>query len=330
MMDIHKIEMAPVCRMDLNMFSEVPGPYCMSFGFDIGMLAKSIEACGIINAPFIVSNKDGGVEVVSGYRRILALKGMNAGKVVCRDLFDSGLSPFELLLFNLYDNLGTRPFNTVEKGMILNRMHGLIDKTLMVNQYMPLLDLPSHEPTLDLLIQMDKELENDEKEYLATGAISLSMVRMLLEMGVEERRAVFRIISDLKLNMNQQKQFMDYILDISHKDSLSYVRLLNDPEIRRIRSDEGLNTPQKAKKVLGLLRRLRFPSLISAEEAFHKRLAGLRLAKGVSIHAPEYFETDDYRLEISFSDGMDLRKKMDALYRTEGLEGLGDPWRDVS
>ena len=88
--------------------------------------------------------------------------------------------------------------------------------------------------------------------------------------------------------------------------------------------------PQKAKKALTFLRGLRFPSLINTEEAFHKRLAGLHLAKGVSINAPENFETNSYSLEITFADGMDLRKKMDALYKTEGLEKLGDPWRHIS
>lgn len=328
-MDINQIKKAPIYQVDLKAFDELPGPYCMSFGFDMEILPKSIEACGIINPPLIVKNRDGGVDMVAGYRRMLAMKRMKWESVPCRDLSDAGLSPFDLLLVNLYDNLGTREFNAIEKGMILNRMYGITHEIATVKQYMPLLDLPSHKPLLDLLIKMDKELENDVKEYLAKGHLSLSVVRLLLEIGVEDRRVAFQLISDLRLNKNQQKQLMDYLLDLSHKDGMYHSGLINDPEIKQIRSDKGLNTPQKAKKVLRFLRRLRFPSLINAEEAFHKRVAGLNLAKGVSINAPEYFEKDTYRLEISFTDGMDLRGKMDALYQTKGLEGLGDPWRDV-
>ena len=54
---------------------EIPGPYCMSFGFDPDALALSIEKIGLVH-PLIItkSNNDNKYKIVAGYRRLIALK----------------------------------------------------------------------------------------------------------------------------------------------------------------------------------------------------------------------------------------------------------------
>ena len=115
-------------QIDLGDINEMPGPYTMSFGFDLEPLIRSIENFGLINTPFVTRNPDQGVDVVMGYRRIKALKSLQWTRVPCIDLSQSGLSPLELLLLNLYDNLPTRRFNDVEIGMILTRLTTYLSK----------------------------------------------------------------------------------------------------------------------------------------------------------------------------------------------------------
>jgi len=80
-----------------------PGPFTMSFGFDPMPLVESIKRIGLINPPIVIKDSQKGFNVVSGYRRIKALKHLNKKKVSCIDLSDSGLPQEELFFLNLHD-----------------------------------------------------------------------------------------------------------------------------------------------------------------------------------------------------------------------------------
>ena len=62
-----------------------------------------------------------------------------------------------------------------------------------------------------------------------------------------------------------------------------------DP-LQNIVKDEGLNTPQKAKKVLDELRFLRYPEWKSAERRFREKLDLLTLPTGTRVDHPPFFE----------------------------------------
>ncbi|UCF57339.1 MAG: ParB N-terminal domain-containing protein [Deltaproteobacteria bacterium] len=326
-MDVLEMARENPITLDLKDIDENPGPCCMSFGFDLGPLIRSIEKFGLINSPVVAKEGEGRVDVVTGYRRILALKSLKWKKIPCRDLSESGLSPLQLLLFNLYDNLATREFNEVEKGMILNRLIPYVPREEITKDYMPLLDLPSHESTLDIFLKME-ELEHPLKESLAKGRISLQAIKPLMETGLDSRSALFEWIMNLNFNFNQQLQFIEYTLDLSIKEEREISELLGQKQFSSILGDEKLNNPQKAKLVLDLLRSKRFPSLARSEKTFQKQISSLSLPNGTTISHPPYFEGSNYRLEVLFKHGKELKEKINALLRVSGLKRLGNPWEE--
>lgn len=329
-MDIKKILETPQSILDLGDIDDSPGPYCMSFGFDLEPLIKSIQNVGMINSPLLIliENQGGAHTVIAGYRRIRALKALDYERTPCRLLSESQLSTLECLLLNLYDNLATRRLNEVERGMVLSRLESLVSQEEILDCYMPLLALPSHKETLHFYLRLERELEEEPKHYLAQGHMSLQVARMLLEIGQGARSRVFDLISRLKLNINQQKQLIDYIVDLAHINKISISDFLEEKPFEDILQKEDMNKPQKAKTLLHFLRALRFPTLVRAEEDFRKNVAGLGLPEGVRISAPPYFESPHYRLEILFEDGKELGEKLKDLLKKEGLEGLGNPWEE--
>lgn len=314
-------------RVDLKQISENPGPFCMSFGFHLRPLIRSIEEFGLINTPIVTRDKEGRVEVVAGYRRILALKRLQKEEVPCRDLSDAGLTSLQLLLFNLHDNLATRSFNEVEKGMILNRLIPHVPKEDIIRHFMPLLDLPSHEPSLDVFLRLE-ELDHSMKESLVHAGISFQTAKAFVDMDTESRSTLFEWIANMKLNLNQQNQFITYTTDISIKEQKKIAQIFKEKRILELLNDKNINIPQKAKSLLNILKSRRFPSLTRAEEAFHKTVSRLGLPNGISVHHPPFFEGPDYRLEILFRDGDQLKERIDALGRISGLKSLGDPWQE--
>ena len=325
-MDTQKVATVRLHRVDPERIDESPGPYCMSFGFELTSLIRSIKRVGLVNSPLLIEDGKGTMTVISGYRRIHALKFLKWNSIPCRVLAKSEFSPLECLLLNLHENLATRNLNNVEKGMILSRLTSWLPRTEILEDYMPLLDLPSYEKTLNLFLMIEKELDEEIKAYLARGQTSLQVAGMLLNMDPVSRPPVFDLISSLKLNINQQTQLLNYIVDLSQITKEPIFEFMKEQSLESICSDDNLNTPQKAKAVLRLLRIKRFPSLTEAERTFNKMVSKLDLPKRVRIDPPLFFESPDYRLEVLFKGGKGLREKIERLFHMDGLEELGNPW----
>jgi hypothetical protein len=314
-------------RIDLG-----DGSFRMSFGFDLGPLKDSIGAIGLINPPLIGRQGNGKLVPITGYRRILAAKALGAERIACRVVEDPDMSPLDSLLTALHENLCVRKFNDVEKGMILDRLSGHLPRTDIIDRYLPLLDLPRHEDTLHFHMRLERELDDDIKNALARGRLSRQVTKALLELDQAARLPLFEFFKKLNFNLNQQIQAIDYIVDISKIERKLIRDLLQEAPIRdMVGANDRINSPQRAKAVLRLLRKRRFPTLVLAEERFKKKLSHLRLPEGARIDPPPHFEAPHYRLEVLFKDGIQLRNTIERLLsQPEALEGLVSPWKEGS
>ncbi|RJR41406.1 MAG: hypothetical protein C4576_17905 [Desulfobacteraceae bacterium] len=303
-----------------------PGPYTMSFGFDLNPMTESIGRVGVLNPPFI-ARENGKVRIVAGYRRIAALKALGVKETECLDLSGSGLSASDRLLLNLFDNLSTRVLNGVEKGMALERLSDHFAEQDVLEHYMPLLGLPAHAPVLATYLRIG-ELDARMRASFAAGNLSMQSVRSLAEMDSEARDAFSWWFDKLQFNFNQQIQFIDLVNDIASISGESPDCVLSSPGLRAILEDRAANGPQKVKSVIDALRAMRLPRVAEAEKSFRRRVRDLRLPKGTTIHHSPFFESPEYRLEIRFRDGRALRSRINELSSIEDLERIQDPWKE--
>jgi hypothetical protein len=302
-----------------------PGPYTMTFDFDPASLCESISRIGLVNPPCVAKNSRGQIEIVTGYRRILALEQLGWNQVGCEDVTSSLPSTLERLLFAFYDNLASRSFNTIEKAMVLSRFMPLFKKSDILRTIMPHLSIPSHQETLNFYLHL-AEMPEDMKEALVRDRLSIQAAKALLKMEPESGECLFHWISDLSLNFNQQLQYIDIMTDLSIIHNKTCSQLMCCETLQRIVKDASMNTPQKTKKVLDELRLLRYPKWKSAEKKFREQLDLLSLPKGTRIDHPPSFEAPGYRLEIQFRDGKELMEKLRHLSLSPGLNEFRDPF----
>ncbi len=312
--------------VDIRAININPGPYCMSFEFDFLLLSQSISRVGLLNSPILVKGRNGNFEIILGYRRIVAMKHLDWDKIPCRVLFETDLSPLECLLMNLNDNIASRKFNEIEKGMILFHLSSLLQKKEIIEKYMPLLGLPSNELTLIFYCRLENDLDEEIKASIIKGDISIHAVKQILEMDKNERVHVFKWISSLRFNVNQQKIFLEYLLDISSKDNKTISEVLDEEPLKNIFVATRMNNPQKANAVIRELRSRLFPTLIKSEQTFKHMVSKSNLPKGVKINAPPFFEAPHYKMDILFKDGVELIEKLKQLAKKEGLLKLQNPW----
>lgn len=313
----------PRSSVDLRDIGESPGPYCMSFDFALETMVDSIRTIGLINEPYVIRNKDGEVLVITGFRRIRALKALGWETAPCRDLTDAGLSEFECLLLSFRDNLATRQFNDVEKGMILKRLLKHLGEDAVIREYMPLLGLPPRGSILDKYVALE-DMDLGIRQALVRGKISFQMAEALSGMGAGTASLVLRWVSDLRMSFNYQLQFMEYVRDISSREGLEIGDVLES--LARTLQGGKMNNPQKVRRLFDHLRARRYPELHRAEQRFRSAIKGLALPDGVRVSHPPCFEGPQFSMEISFRNGMDLKKKIGELYRLEGIARIGEPW----
>jgi len=306
----------------LNEIETSPGPFCMSFGYDLRPLMDSIKAIGLINEPFVIQGRDGQIRPVIGFRRIEALKALGVKTVTCKDLSETDLSEFDCLVLGLLDNLATRKFNEVEKGMILRRLVKYVARDQVLKYYMPLLGLPPRENTLEVYFALE-DLDLEIKESLIREQVSLKAAEALLHMESEAALGLCRWIKELRLSFNYQLQFIDYIMDISSMEDKTVTEVLGT--LGKMLEDKEINRPQRVKRLFKELRRRRYPSLYRAEQEFKSKIKRLSLPEDVRIKHPPNFEGPKFLMEIWFHDGQDLRRKLNQLHSTQGIEGIIGP-----
>jgi hypothetical protein len=325
--NLHK---APIVEVSVDRMDLAPGPFTMSYGFDLQPMKLSIKRAGLLNLPLLLESGAGRLIIVSGYRRIAALLEMDFKHLPARILKEREISSLDVLLINFFDNLATREFNSVEKGMALSRLANHFSAGEILSHYMALLGLPSRQPTLENYISFDRDLDESLKRGLVEGRISEPAAKALLDLMPEERKAVGQLFLDLTFTINQQKQLIELLKDISRTKRTSMADVLQEQRFLDIRSSHSLNGPQKTKSLLALLRLQKFPRLSRAEETFKKEVLRLQLPRHVRVQAPSYFESEFYRMEISFRNGKELKDVIDHLAGVDGLRQLGNPWEKVA
>lgn len=302
-----------------------PGPFTMSFDFDLEPLKASIGKFGVLNPPYLLENSGSKLIVVAGYRRLLAVRELGWPGIVCEVVPDD-FPPFEALLLNLYDNLVHRHLNDIEKGMILKRLTRFLRREQVVTDFMPMLDLPSNKQTLELFLGL-MDLEETIKISVARERLSLRVAGLMSSIGRDDRLRINDLFTSLKWGFNQQWEATQWAMEIASREGRSIKGVLDEAELTGLLHNDRMNNPQKVKAIVKLLRVRRFPSLLNAETLFRKGLSDLSLPSGVRITPPASFEGLDYKLEIVFTKGEELKERLAELSRWPGLEKVTDFWR---
>jgi len=314
-------------QVDISDIDLSPGPFCMSFNFDLEPLKASIDRFGVLNPPYLLRNSDTDTHftVVAGYRRLLTVWELGRSDTVCQILPDN-FPPFEALLLNLNDNLVHRHLNSVEKGMILKRLTRFLKREEIVTSFMPLLGIPSNRQTLEQCLGLE-ELEEAIRISVAMERLSPRVAALMGSLGRDDRLKMNDLFTSLKWSFNQQWEAFQWIIEIASREGRTIKEVIDEGEIIGVFNNERINNPQKVKSIVKILKARRFPSLLEAEESFKKGLSNLSLPSGVKVIPPAFFEGIDYKLEIVFTRGGELKEKLAELSHLSGLERITEFWR---
>jgi ParB family chromosome partitioning protein len=172
---------------------------------------------------------------------------------------------------------------------------------------MPLLQLSPNEKVLDTYLKI-ADFDNDIKRYIADHEIPMMVIDLLANLLSNDRRAVFTLISTLKLGINKVKELLTYLEEIALRDNCSIHHVLEDSHIQEILNHKKYRGPQKAERIRQVIRKRRYPELTKLEQEYHEHLKRLHLSHGLYLETDRFFEDDNLSATFRFSTPEKLRK----------------------
>lgn len=289
--------------------------YVITFESPISQLIYSIKKIGIIHPPMLEKKTGNTYRVVSGLKRILALKHLNVTQFPAGVFFSTGSEPnIELFLLNLYENIGTRNLNHIEKSQVLYKLINLfkLSEEQVIMEFLPQLNLGENKLVLSRYLKLI-HLEDNLKIAIVEDFISIDIAIALLERSKNERQAIFELFQWLKLGKNRQKEFMRLLQEIAEISGRSIEQLLFNSKIQDVLSKNKITPPRKIEYIKEILKKMRYPLFASMEDNFQKIKKDLKLPPNIILRPPPFFEGEKYTIEFTFENQSEFKKLTEIL-----------------
>jgi len=288
--------------------------YLIRYGRDSDVVEDSIRKVGMINPVILKRNSDAdeAYSVVCGYQRILACKKLGEESFEAKVV--DGLNDEEILLLVLHDNLFSRGFNEIEKGIVLKKFLDMgYSYERLIAEIAPLLEIPPNKNIIDKYLSV-LSLDSEIKESVARSELELDRAFLLITLDESEREVVYRFLfKESTTSTNEVKEAIRNLLDLKLIKKIEMDGLLSSSDIRHIISDSKSNKRQKGEKICNLIKSMRYPSIRMKEVEFNKSCRELKLDNDVRVNHSRYFEGDEIRITLKASNEEKLGNNLERL-----------------
>ncbi|HDP99116.1 MAG TPA: hypothetical protein ENN22_08035 [bacterium] len=296
---------------------------CYIFTFEplIANMVASLRHIGLQNPPLLQALPGQRLRIVSGLRRIIALKHLQ----ILRFPAKVALPPTEkisehLFLINLHENLATRRLNLIEKATIIHKLISEFNYSLelVVKEILPLLDVGSNPKMIDRLLPLIN-LEDRLKIAVIEESLSIDSALDLIALPEQERTELVKLFLRFNFGKNIQREFLQLIKDISAANGQSISSILSRIEIQDILNHETLTAPVIISRLKQQLLKWRYPQYSQIQSNFEEIKRELKLPPTISLQPPRFFEGNKYRLEVVFQSQKDFSRAIEHLNKINQL-----------
>lgn len=135
--------------------------------------------------------------------------------------------------------------------------------------------------------------------------------------------------SGIKLNKNHRRDLCELISEISRRDGIDAVSVLNeDKEITELLQNAALNGPKKLGRVKDILVARRYPTYTRARLTFSRRVNNLKLDSRIKITPTPFFEDNKITVEFSYESPDGLREVMKSLEKLDKIDLVKEALED--
>jgi ParB family chromosome partitioning protein len=273
---------------------------------DVADLLVSVQHDGLINPPLLIENS-GSYWIVCGFRRVAACRKLGWHAISAR-ILEPDKGDLDCLRFAIADNAFQRPLNLIETSRALHKLAASLATDKQLPEIATGLGLPANPAVISKIRDLCLLPEPIQRSIL-DDTISLSMANELATLDPDSAVAFTLLFDRLKLSLNKQKEIITLITEISRRENIAGLQVMQDQKIREILDAEDLDRGQKGRYLRAILRQRRFPRIVSAEKKYDLLCKNLKLGSDIKLIPPKEFEGTTYTLNLNFSNLTHLKEQ---------------------
>lgn len=281
--------------------------YRITFAPRLDALKRSIKAVGIIQPIALRHTPEGTHQIVTGYKRVLALAELGRQTIPAIVHEPADLSPTQAFLWNLHDNAITRTLNIIEKSTALvklSQFYSMSEEDL-VNQFLPLMD---EDPSYKILHQLLSlaSLTEPLKNHAVMSDMSLSSASRVAEFTPSTQQALLPVLAHIHPSANKLNELLSMIREISARDGMTVEEILSHYQLLQVVANPTTAPVDKVRALRQALKGLHLPHLTERQKQLSTLIEGLALPDSARLVTDPYFESQKMKLEYHFSQPEEL------------------------
>jgi ParB family chromosome partitioning protein len=291
---------------------------------NIDHLMVSIDNVGVLNLPLLIE-KNSGYKIVCGFRRIEACRRLGWTDVEAR-ILDSDTKRLECIKYAITDNSLQRPLNLIEQSRSINMLYGFFKDVGALGKSLSVMGLPDN-PSIIKKIKELYHLPKFVQSGILSNTISLAMALELGRLQLEAGECLAKLFQTLTLSLNKQREILSLVKEISLREDISILKVLENDNLQKILTHKNLDRNQKIREIRIYLKQRRFPFITAAEKEFEKHVKKLKLGSETKLIPPDNFEGTTYTLKLFFKNLIELKDRkasFDALIKNPSLNKILD------
>lgn len=276
-------------------------------------LAESIRFVGLLSPPFLQPRKKGGFRVVAGFRRTSACIGLNLGRIPAR-IIPAATDAIYCFQVSVAENASSRTLSLGEQCGLVEKVYGLSGTKNAVSKALEVAGLSMPCGLVEKFVRLCK-MPAPVRQGVCRNYISLNIALDMEDLPCSSAQAVAEIFKTLHPTVNQQKEILAGLRDLSGRDEIPIDSLLKSSRFSEIFDTDNIDRGRRLGQLRSEIYRSRYPVLSRAEDEFHRRKKNLGLAGEMDLKPPAYFEDTVYTFVLRFSSAEQLCSHAETLGR---------------
>lgn len=293
-----------VRRVSLSEIDTTDRTFRITTNSDYADLVPAIKGMGLLQPPLLAA-KGKGYIVVSGFRRIAACQAIPLNEIPAR-ITNGHLPGILHAQMAIADNGFQRPLNVVEQSRALALIRRFAPNPADWQAIAQIVGLPNSQAGAQRLLPI-ADMPESLQMAIVNGSIALPVALSITKLKNKDADILSTFLQRINTGLNNQRELLELIVEMSIIKKISIAHVLEQEDIATILDEEDASMPQRVQRLRQVLKKMRYPALSEAEDAFLLAFKALGVNSVIQLHPPRFFEGKTFRLSLSIRSRQQLK-----------------------
>jgi ParB family transcriptional regulator, chromosome partitioning protein len=278
-------------------------------------LIHSIGQFGLLSPPILKDSHDGYI-IVSGFHRVNACKKIG-WMVIDARVIEYNTKEIDCLKVSIADNIYHRDMNLIEQSIALAKLASFYDSENEFINASKQFGFGNNSSYINKLMNLHTLIPELQQSILS-GTIPMTIAIEVSSFEKISMLPLIKLFERLKPTLNQQKEILTLIKEISKIRNSSIDKILKEKHILDIINHPDFGRTQKIKELRAFLQKIRFPVISNYYDQVNMLIRRLKLPNKLKLVPPENFEDVSYLMMLRFDSLPEFESYLNKLQNLSG------------